>query len=71
MRTQTEVAAARDAVNNAMRQPGLSDQQKTVLAGISVGLQWAAGVDVSTVTRLLAGEPPEAGKTVNPSDYIS
>jgi len=57
MRTETEIQEARSFIVQQLLNPDLHREQKTLLSGMSVALQWASGIGGSTLERLLQGEP--------------
>lgn len=63
MKTIEGVNKARGIIGSKLETPGLSDSQRTLLAGMLNALVWVAeGVNSTTVDRLLSGEPIAAGK---------
>lgn len=63
-RSRVEIEYARRVVNGNVINPDLSEQQKTLLAGMSVALQWACRDGGDALQRLLDGEPIAAGQTM-------
>lgn len=63
-KTIDEIDVARTAVAASLTKPGLSDQQKLILSGMSVALCWVAGVGGESLQRLIDGEEIEAGRKV-------
>jgi hypothetical protein len=57
MKSKEQIDHARDAVCKAMVKPGMSDMQKSLLAGMSVTLCWVADAGGATLQRIIDGEP--------------
>lgn len=63
MKTEAEIRQARSALVKRVITPGLSDEQRTLLQGMSVALQWACGEGGSSLQRLIDGEPIRTEET--------
>lgn len=57
MKTPAEIEKAREVVAYNFAKPGLSDAQRTLLAGMVTALAWVAGDGSSTIEDLMAGRP--------------
>lgn len=65
MKTLAEINEARAEVCRLLITPGLNELQRSLLAGMSNALVWAAGdatEDTHTMNRLIAGELIAPGK---------
>ena len=71
MRTSEEMKIAREVVIKAMTTPGLSDQQKTAFAGMSVALQWVCKDGGHTLQALIENTPIAVGRTLPVPNFNS
>ena len=63
MRTENEITEARAYLVRTLVAGSLSEDQRTLLRGMSVALQWVCGDGGSSLQRLLEGEPISAPAT--------
>jgi hypothetical protein len=60
MKNEAEIREARRWVVRSIIKPGLSDDQKIILQGMSTALQWVCEEGGTTLQRIIGGEriPP-------------
>lgn len=63
MRTRIELDRARTLVTQYLADMRFSKDQRLLLQGMSVALQWTDGQDDGTLGRLVAGEAMAPGRT--------
>ncbi|SRR6266852_245732 len=71
MKAISKIQEARGVVVRAMTAKGLSEQQKILLTGMSVALQWVMDEGGATLQMLIDGEPVEAGKVLNTDEMYN
>ena len=72
MKTIQQIDDARGVLAKRVKEPGLSKDQRILLAGMLNALVWAADGEASaTVDRVLAGEAFDKGKTADDSILAS
>jgi hypothetical protein len=66
MKTIEQIRDARRFITRKIITPGLSEKQRTLLAGMSTALQWACSEGGSTLQELLDGKRMYGEQMENP-----